>query len=219
MLLIALTASLVGTAAGLAPDAAVRERVTFGAGCFWAPQAALARTPGVLSAKVGYTGGPRERRPTYSSVCMGDGHTEAVDVVFDPEVVGFDELVRVFLEEERSIAGKAQYRGVVWTRSDAQARAASAALSAAGASERIAVEPAERVWPAERYHQDWWAKLRVRLPALGALILGASAPVAAVAPPELVAACKAAAPVAASLLLVERVGDEVWQRVRPLPAE
>ena len=217
-MLAALLVLLVDRAAALAARAPPSaERVTFGAGCFWAPQEAFARTPGVLSARVGYSGGPPDRRPTYASVCAGDGHTEAVDVVYDPAVVSFDEIMRVFLEEERSVPAKPQYRGVVWTRDAAQARAARGALESAGAGARIAVEPAERLWPAERYHQDWWSKLRLRLPPLVALVaIGGSARFGDVAPPELVAACKAAAPALASLLLAERIADELWQRLRPL---
>ena len=78
--IIARLLACLASVAAMAPRAV--DRMTFGAGCFWAPQAAFARVPGVVSATVGYAGGARAR-PTYASVCAGDGHTEVVDVVYD----------------------------------------------------------------------------------------------------------------------------------------
>jgi len=70
----------------------------FGLGCFWGAERVFWETPGVYSTAVGYAGGDT-RNPTYEEVCSGfTNHTEAVLVVFDPKVVSYEELLRVFWE-------------------------------------------------------------------------------------------------------------------------
>jgi len=74
------------------------ETATFAAGCFWGVQLAFQRVPGVVSSMVGYTAGPTQQ-PTYQDVCNGDsGHTEAVQMLFNPGLVSYKELLTVLFD-------------------------------------------------------------------------------------------------------------------------
>ena len=74
------------------------ETATFAAGCFWGVQLAFQRVPGVVSSMVGYTAGEKQH-PTYQDVCNGDsGHTEAVQMLFNPQLVSYTELLTVLFD-------------------------------------------------------------------------------------------------------------------------
>jgi peptide-methionine (S)-S-oxide reductase len=149
------------------------ETAVFGLGCFWGAERLFWQTPGVYTTAVGYAGGYTPN-PTYEEVCSGStGHTEAVLVVYDPEKVSYDELLRVFWEGHDPTQGMrqgndvgTQYRSAVYWTSDAQREAAE--KSAAAYSERlrekgygdVSTEIAEAgtFYYAEDYHQQYLAK-------------------------------------------------------------
>src|SRR3982751_3833187 len=113
------------------PFPAGTEVATFGLGCFWGAEKKFWEQPGVYSTAVGYAGGPTPN-PTYREVCSGlTGHTEVVQVVFDPKVVSYRELLRVFWESHDPTQGMqqgndvgTQYRSALFVTSDAQKQAA-----------------------------------------------------------------------------------------------
>ncbi len=147
---------------------------TFALGCFWGAERLFWQLPGVYVTSVGYTGGITEN-PTYEEVCSGrTGHAEAVDVTFDPSVVSYADLVRVFFESHDPTQGMrqgndvgTQYRSAIYVHDTAQRAVAEAAraaygeaLALAGFSEPVttAIEPAGPYYFAEDYHQQYLAK-------------------------------------------------------------
>jgi peptide-methionine (S)-S-oxide reductase len=132
---------------------------------------AFRRVPGVLDAAVGYAGG-QAAHPTYREVCTGrTGHAEAVQVEFDPAVVGYERLLELFwsihdptqLNRQGPDVGT-QYRSVIFFHSPAQeaaARASKEKLERSGGSSRPVVTqilPAGEFWRAEEYHQRYFEK-------------------------------------------------------------
>jgi peptide-methionine (S)-S-oxide reductase len=145
------------------------EKATFAAGCFWGVESAFRNTPGVLSTAVGYTGGHVDN-PTYKQVCSDTtGHAEAVEVVFDPDQVSYDELLETFWDEhdptQLNRQGPdfgTQYRTAIFTHSAAQEQAARESL--ARRQEQLPlpivtqIAPVATFWPAEDYHQQYYEK-------------------------------------------------------------
>ncbi len=145
-----------------------------GMGCFWGAERIFWRLPGVYSTSVGYQGGVTPN-PTYEETCSGlTGHTEAVRVVFDPAVLPYDEVLRVFWENHDPTQGMrqgndlgTQYRSAIYTTSDKQLAVAQAsraaygeALAAAGRGEiTTEIVPARDFYPAEEYHQQYLHKV------------------------------------------------------------
>src|SRR5579862_1347420 len=107
----------------------------FGFGCFWGAEKKFWETPGVISTAVGYEGGFTPN-PTYQEVCSGGtGHSEAVRVVFDPKVVSYRDLLKVFWESHNPTQGMrqgndvgTQYRSAIFYHSDEQRAAAEESL-------------------------------------------------------------------------------------------
>jgi len=149
------------------------ELALFGMGCFWGAERKFWQTRGVVSTAAGYAGGFTPN-PTYREVCSGrTGHTEVVRVVFDPRVLTYAELLRVFWENHDPTQGMrqgndvgTQYRSGVYTYGDAQQRAAEAsresyqqALRARGHGViTTEILPAPEFYYAEDYHQQYLAK-------------------------------------------------------------
>ena len=99
------------------------KEFVIGQGCFWGPQQAYDKLP-VLETKVGYSGG-NNTTPSYRTVCAGDGHTEAVKVVYDDATVSFDTLLNVFFDRDISEFdnGPGQYENVIFVSNDAERNA------------------------------------------------------------------------------------------------
>ncbi len=144
------------------------EKAIFAGGCFWCTEAVFKPLKGVKGVVSGYIGGGTEN-PSYRDVCSGTtGHAEAVEIAFDPEVVGYDTLLDVFfathdptqLNRQGNDVGT-QYRSGVFTLSEEQAKAAGAAIERARElwSGEIVTEvtPAGAFHPGEDYHQDYFA--------------------------------------------------------------
>lgn len=144
-------------------------RATFAAGCFWGVEDTFRHTEGVVGTRVGYTGGHADE-PTYQQVCSDTtGHAEAVEVSYDPEKISYRELLDVFwrLHDPTQVNRQgpdvgSQYRSVVFTHDEDQARDAKESKQAAEGrlGEPVATEivPADTFWEAEEYHQQYFEK-------------------------------------------------------------
>ncbi|WP_103332875.1 peptide-methionine (S)-S-oxide reductase MsrA [Pseudotabrizicola formosa] len=149
------------------------EQAMFGMGCFWGVERKFWQTPGVWLTMVGYAGGYTPN-PTYKETCTQlTGHNEVVRVIYDPKVVGYEQLLKLFWEGHDPTQGMRQgndvgstYRSGIYTYTDAQAQAAEAsrgvyqeALSRAGKG-TITTEilPVPEFFFAEDYHQQYLRK-------------------------------------------------------------
>ena len=146
-----------------------RETATLGGGCFWCLDAAYREIEGVSHVVSGYAGGERPN-PTYEQVCTGrTGHAEVVQVEFDPDVISYADVLDIFwaihdpttLNRQGADVGT-QYRSVIFYANDDQRRAAEASRDAIGDAwpRPVVTEilPLEAFYPAEEYHQDYFAK-------------------------------------------------------------
>jgi peptide-methionine (S)-S-oxide reductase len=148
------------------------ERTVFGMGCFWGAEELFWNVPGVYTTAVGYAGGFTSN-PSYEEVCTGrTGHTEVALVVYDPEKVSFDQLLRVFWERHDPTQGMrqgndvgTQYRSVILTSNDAQLEEAKRSrdlyqevLRRHGQGEiTTEIAPEISFFYAEGYHQQYLA--------------------------------------------------------------
>ena len=156
-----------------APEPEGMEQAIFGMGCFWGVERVFWQVPGVWMTAAGYAGG-HTPNPTYEEVCSGQtGHNEVVRVVFDPAVVGYDDLLRQFWEGHDPTQGMrqgndmgTQYRSGIYTFGPAQqaaaerSRAAFAPRLAEAGHGDITTEilPAPEFYHAEGYHQQYLSK-------------------------------------------------------------
>jgi methionine-S-sulfoxide reductase len=146
-----------------------QSKATFAAGCFWGVQEAFDGHEGVLSTKVGYSGG-RTKDPTYERVCRGNtGHAESIEVVFDPDKVSYRELVRFFFEihdpttkDRQGPDIGSQYRSAIFYLDEEQKRIAGEVKGeiGKGRSRPVVTEITEAgpFYPAEEYHQKYIKK-------------------------------------------------------------
>jgi peptide-methionine (S)-S-oxide reductase len=147
------------------------EKATFAAGCFWGVEAAFRQLDGVRSTRVGYTGG-RTENPTYEQVCTGrTGHAEAVEVLYDPAVIRYQDLLRTFWENHDPTTPNRQgpdvgeqYRSAIFIHTPEQEAAARKSRDELEASRRYRrpivtqLVPAGTFYPAEDYHQQYLQK-------------------------------------------------------------
>ena len=149
------------------------QQAVFGMGCFWGVERIFWQTEGVYTTAAGYAGGTTPE-PDYKLVCSGStGHTEVVLVVFDPNIVSYKELLKLFWENHDPTQGMrqgndigTQYRSAIYTVSEEQTEAAKqslqdyqAELTGAGyGAITTEIAPLDRFWYAEDYHQQYLAK-------------------------------------------------------------
>ncbi len=148
-----------------------QERATFAGGCFWCMEPPYGKLKGVISTRVGYTGG-HARNPTYEEVCSGTtGHAEAIEILYDPEQISYEELLDVFWHNidptatNRQFADRGtQYRTAIFYHSEEQKRLAVASREALEHSGKFSkpivteILPASQFFPAEDYHQKYYKK-------------------------------------------------------------
>ncbi|MBN1256877.1 MAG: bifunctional methionine sulfoxide reductase B/A protein [Planctomycetes bacterium] len=145
-------------------------RAIFAGGCFWGVEYHFENLPGVKSVTSGYTGGTVED-PSYEQVCSGKtGHAEAVEIVFDPKIVSYRELAKLFFEIHDPVQVDrqgpdigSQYRSELFYLDEEQKQIALsliAELKEKGYAVATKVTKASEFYPAEQYHQDYYARTR-----------------------------------------------------------
>jgi peptide-methionine (S)-S-oxide reductase len=149
------------------------QTAVFGMGCFWGAERIFWQTPGVYSTAVGYAGGFTEN-PTYEETCSGlTGHAEVVLVVFDPAVVSYETLLKIFWENHDPTQGMrqgndrgTQYRSAIYYADDAQRELAEATAKTYGdvlkanryGEVTTEIAPLTAFYYAEDYHQQYLAR-------------------------------------------------------------
>ena len=144
------------------------EVAVLAGGCFWCTEAVFLGLDGVKSVESGYIGGHIDN-PTYKQVCGGaTGHAEAIRITYDPAVISFDDLLDVHfathdpttLNRQGNDVGT-QYRSAIFPQDEAQQAAAEAGIARANGEHKgkvVTTIEANAPWyPAEDYHQDYWA--------------------------------------------------------------
>ncbi len=147
------------------------EIATFAGGCFWCMEPPYDKLPGVLQVTVGYTGGHKPN-PSYEEVCSGKtGHTEAVQIQYDPKLISYEKLLEVFWENINPTQANgqfydlgSQYRTAIFYHNEMQKKLALESkrkLQDSGKfSDPIAtdIQEASTFYPAEEYHQKYYKK-------------------------------------------------------------
>ncbi|MGE5238863.1 MAG: peptide-methionine (S)-S-oxide reductase MsrA [Chloroflexota bacterium] len=147
------------------------QKATFAGGCFWCMQPPYDKLEGVVSTRVGYTGG-RTTNPTYEEVCSGaTGHAEAVEILYDPSRISYPTLLEVFWQNidpvavNRQFADRGtQYRTAVFYHNEEQKRLAIESKESLAKSGKFAgpiateIVPASEFYSGEEYHQGYYRK-------------------------------------------------------------
>ena len=151
------------------------QKCTLALGCFWKPEENFKSKPGILKTEVGYAGGD-STKTTYEDVCTGNtGHAEVVEILYDPNIVSYDQLLEVFwrnidptaLNYQFADVGS-QYRTEIFTVGETQMQAAEASKKELGDSGKFekpivtAISAAPTFYIAEEYHQDFYKKQAMR---------------------------------------------------------
>jgi peptide-methionine (S)-S-oxide reductase len=146
-------------------------KATFAAGCFWGVEATFRQLPGVISTRVGYTGG-QTANPSYKDVCTDrTGHAEAVEIEYDPAKLSYDKLLEVFWENHdptqlnrQGPDWGTQYRSAIFFHTPEQEAEAKASKEQLEQSHRFSkpivtqIVPAVEFFEAEDYHQQYLEK-------------------------------------------------------------
>ncbi|MBC7624949.1 MAG: peptide-methionine (S)-S-oxide reductase MsrA [Aeromicrobium sp.] len=154
---------------------ATTAKATFAGGCFWCMEPPFDAIDGVFSTTSGYIGG-KQKDPTYKEVSAGyTGHTEAVEIVYDPKKVSYERLLEVFwrnidptVKDQQFCDVGSQYRTGIFTHDDAQKAAAEASKAALMKAKPFKanivteITAATTFYVAEGYHQDYYLKNPVR---------------------------------------------------------
>lgn len=144
---------------------------TFAAGCFWGVEETFRTIPGVISTRVGYTGGTT-KKPTYEDVCSNTtGHAEAIEITFDPQKVSYKELLNIFWENHNPTTSNrqgpdigTQYRSVIFYHDKDQEKEAEQSKKTLEESGKFKnpivteIVPATEFNEAEEYHQKYLMK-------------------------------------------------------------
>jgi peptide-methionine (S)-S-oxide reductase len=166
-------AALLVVVAATASAQGQRAKATFAAGCFWCVEADFDKVPGVVSTISGYTGG-KVPNPTYEQVSAGGtGHTEAVEIVYDPSKVTYEQLLDHFWKNVDPLVSHRQfcdvgeqYRPAIFVHDEAQREAAEASKKRVQQlfKQPVVVEiaAAQAFYRAEEYHQDYYKKNPIR---------------------------------------------------------
>jgi peptide-methionine (S)-S-oxide reductase len=166
---------LLGMSVASLAGAQTLSTATFALGCFWCGEETFEKVPGVVSATSGYTDG-RTKNPSYEQVSAGiTGHTEAVEVKFDPSRVTYEKLLDVFwINHDPTYVDRqfcdhgSQYRPGIYWHDETQkslAEASKAKYEKLKTFKQPIVTPivkASQFWPAEDYHQDYYKKNPIR---------------------------------------------------------
>jgi peptide-methionine (S)-S-oxide reductase len=149
------------------------SRAVFAGGCFWCSEADFEKVEGVIDVRSGYTGGP-ELDPTYEQVSRGaTGHTEAIEVVYDPSRVSYQKLLEIFWRsidptvKDRQFCDRgSQYRSAIFVSDSTEKKLAESGKAKAASTLRkpvfTEIEMATKFYPAEEYHQDYYLKNPLR---------------------------------------------------------
>jgi peptide methionine sulfoxide reductase msrA/msrB len=165
-LLVAALSFMTISVMGQAKKETKMERAIFASGCFWGTEYFFQRAEGVISTTVGYIGG-HVKNPTYKQVCTGTtGHAEATEVIYDPELISFEQLCRLFFEThdptQLNRQGPdigTQYRSAVFYLNEDQKKTTEKLidiLKLKGFRVVTEVSPATEYYVAENYHQDYY---------------------------------------------------------------
>ncbi|QDQ86356.1 peptide-methionine (S)-S-oxide reductase MsrA [Alcaligenaceae bacterium SJ-26] len=147
------------------------DKALFGGGCFWCTEAVFSHVRGVTAVVPGYAGGSTSS-PSYQAVCRGEGgHIEVVEIVYDPGLVSYADLLRIFFathdptsQDRQGADAGIQYRSVVFYRDEMQHRQVREVIAELGREQVYAkpivtqVLPTPIFWPAEEYHHNYFAQ-------------------------------------------------------------
>ena len=174
---VGLVVTLIGIIAqhGVAAENGNLAKATFAGGCFWCMEPPFDKLPGVVSTTSGYTGG-KKLNPTYREVSDGDtGHAEAVQIVYDPAKISYQQLLNVFwrnidptVKDQQFCDHGSQYRTGIFAHGDEQKKQADASKAALMKAKPFKADivteitAASTFYPAEDYHQDYYLKNPVK---------------------------------------------------------